>query len=99
MKTVYALLLAFVLISSTANAKDTYVHGYYRNNGTYVQPHHRSAPDNNVWNNYSTQGNVNPYTGKAGTVNPYSNSNSSYSNFNSGWGSNSNTDSSTGWGY
>jgi hypothetical protein len=28
--------------------------------------------DNNRLNNYSTQGNVNPYTGQMGTVNPYS---------------------------
>ena len=42
-----------------------------RKDGTYVQPHHRTAPDNNRLNNYSTQGNVNPYTGQMGTVNPY----------------------------
>lgn len=44
-----------------------YVHGYTRSNGTYVAPHYRSAPDGNFWNNWSTVGNVNPYTGKPGT--------------------------------
>ena len=32
----------------------------------------RSAPDNNIYNNYSTKPNINPYTGQTGTVNPYS---------------------------
>lgn len=50
--------------------QDTTVSGYYRKNGTYVEPYHRTAPDNNPYNNYSTQGNVNPYTGQPGTVNP-----------------------------
>jgi hypothetical protein len=52
--------------------QDQNVRGYVRRDGTYVQPHHRTAPDNNRFNNYSTQGNVNPYTGQMGTVNPYS---------------------------
>jgi hypothetical protein len=47
------------------------VDGYYNKNGTYVAPHYRSSPDSSRLNNYSTQGNVNPYTGQAGTVNPY----------------------------
>jgi len=44
------------------------VHGYVRKDGTYVQPHHRSAPDGVFGNNWSTSGNVNPYTGKEGTL-------------------------------
>jgi hypothetical protein len=51
--------------------QDQTVQGYTRQNGTYVQPYHRTTPDNNRFNNYSTQGNVNPYTGQMGTVNPY----------------------------
>ena len=50
---------------------DTYVNGYYRSNGTYVQGHHRSECDGNVYNNWSTKGNINPYTGEEGTRNPY----------------------------
>lgn len=42
------------------------VHGYTKSNGTYVAPHYRSAPDGNVYNNWSTVGNVNPYTGQPG---------------------------------
>jgi hypothetical protein len=52
--------------------QDQSVRGYTRHNGTYVQPHHQTAPDGNRFNNYSTQGNINPYTGQMGTVNPYS---------------------------
>jgi hypothetical protein len=52
-------------------ARDVYVQPHVRKDGTYVQGHHRSAPDGNPYNNYSAQGNVNPYTGQAGTVNPY----------------------------
>ncbi len=52
--------------------RDQTVHGYTRHDGTYVQPYHRTAPDHHQFNNYSTQGNMNPYTGQMGTVNPYS---------------------------
>lgn len=59
---------------------DVHVRGHYRSNGTYVQPHYRSSPNGTVLDNYSTKGNVNPYTGKEGTLNPpiyfYSPSNS-----------------------
>jgi hypothetical protein len=44
-----------------------HVRGYYRKDGTYVRPHYRSAPDGNFNNNWSTKGNVNPYTGEPGT--------------------------------
>jgi hypothetical protein len=60
------LLIAFFLSSFSANAVVS-VKGYYRSNGTYVAPHYRSNPDGNVYNNWSTKGNVNPYTGKVGT--------------------------------
>ena len=50
---------------------NSYVRGYYRSNGTYVQGHHRSARDGNVYNNWTTKGNTNPYTGKEGTREPY----------------------------
>src|SRR5258706_4915324 len=43
------------------------VRGYTKKDGTYVAPHQRSAPDGNFDNNWSTKGNVNPYTGEEGT--------------------------------
>jgi hypothetical protein len=69
------LFIAAALIAVThiagASAQDIYHRGYTTNQGTYVQPHYQTRPDGNPFNNYSTQGNVNPYTGQAGTVNPY----------------------------
>lgn len=57
-------------VSTAAVAGDVYHKGYVTKNGTYVAPHYQTAPDSTRQNNYSTQGNVNPYTGQAGRVNP-----------------------------
>lgn len=62
---VLALLLGQVTPASAGS-----VRGYYRSNGTYVEPHYRSNPNSTVWDNYSTRGNVNPYTGEIGTRTP-----------------------------
>lgn len=43
------------------------VRGFFRKDGTYVAPHKRTAPDASFDNNWTTAGNVNPYTGKPGT--------------------------------
>lgn len=64
--TVLAVAIALAISSSTSHAQ-TSVRGYYRSNGTYVQPHYRSSPDGNFWNNWSTYPNINPYTGSLGT--------------------------------
>ena len=73
-RTLLLSLLTMVLLSLTVSLAfaQVYVGGYYRSNGTYVQPHYRSLPDGNPFNNYSTRGNINPYTGSYGTRNPYS---------------------------
>jgi hypothetical protein len=63
---VFVVVILVLIITTVANA-DVRVRGYYRSNGTYVQPHYRSNPDGNRYNNWSTRGNVNPYTGKRGT--------------------------------
>lgn len=49
---------------------DTAVKGYYKKDGTYVQPHQRSDPNSSKTDNWSTKGNTNPYTGKEGTKDP-----------------------------
>jgi len=46
---------------------DVHVHGYTKKNGTVVHPHYRSHENRRQRDNFSTQGNVNPYTGKRGT--------------------------------
>jgi len=63
-------LAILALIFATAALADTHVRGYYKKNGTYVQPHYRSSPNSTSNDNFSTKGNVNPYTGKEGTKNP-----------------------------
>lgn len=65
------IALGLMMVAGATLAADTYHEGYMRKDGTYVQPHYQTAPDNTRLNNYSTQGNVNPYTGQAGNVNPY----------------------------
>lgn len=56
---------------------DVSVNGYYRQDGTYVQPYTRTSPNSSTFDNYSSRPNYNPYTGNQGTVNPYQNT---YSN-------------------
>jgi len=43
------------------------VKGYTRKDGTYVAPYQRTAPNSTRDDNYSTRGNINPYTGEPGT--------------------------------
>lgn len=60
--------LAFVLLAFCAGAfADQTVRGYTRRDGTYVAPHTRSDSNQYRYDNYSSQGNVNPYTGERGT--------------------------------
>lgn len=65
------IAICMLMITGTVVAQNVYHEGYWRKDGTYVQPHYQTAPDQTRMNNYSTQGNTNPYTGQAGTVNPY----------------------------
>ena len=84
--TILTLAVATCLPALTADA-DVAVRGYYRSNGTYVQPHYRSDPDSSFSNNWSTYPNVNPYTGKRGTLRtPSSNYGGSSSGTSSYWG-------------
>ena len=70
-------LICINLLASNVYAS-VYVNGYTRNDGTYVQGHYRSFPNHTRMDNYSTKGNYNPYTGKAGAVNPYNQYGSAY---------------------
>ncbi len=67
------MLLTLVLVVSPLSfakppltESDVWVKDYIRKDGTYVQPHYRSYPDGDFWNNWSSWGNYNPYTGKQG---------------------------------
>lgn len=63
------LILAVLSVVGVAHA-DTYVNGYYRSNGTYVQPHYRTDSNSTINDNYTTRPNVNPYNGNVGTRQP-----------------------------
>jgi hypothetical protein len=65
----FTFIIGISLFSITAVANVS-VESYSRKDGTYVQPHYRSNPDNNPYNNWSTKGNTNPYTGEKGTRKP-----------------------------
>jgi hypothetical protein len=62
---------ALAMFGVAAAQGSHYVGGYYWSNGTYVAPHYQTNPDSSRLNNWSTQGNVNPYTGQMGTRSPY----------------------------
>jgi hypothetical protein len=63
------LVLAFLFTFNLINT-DTFaikhVKGYFKSNGTYVAPYYRTDPDGFKYNNWSTKGNYNPYSGKWG---------------------------------
>ena len=65
------VVIAALLCGSLAQATPSHsVKGYTTKRGTYVQPHRQTNPDHTRLNNWSTKGNVNPYTGKPGTKKP-----------------------------
>lgn len=67
----YAMAI-LALVSVPAFARGSHeVSGHYRSNGTYVQPHMQTNPNETKLDNWSTRGNINPYTGREGTVDPY----------------------------
>lgn len=70
MKAIAFLVLA-ACVSSAMSQEVHYRSGYVTKNGTYVAPSYSTNPNGTKFDNFSTQGNVNPYTGEAGTVNPY----------------------------
>ena len=77
------IVIAIVAITASLNAQ-TWVNPYQRADGTQVGGHYRSSPNGNPYDNWSTKGNYNPYTGAAGTHNPSSGSSSSYGGYGGG---------------
>jgi hypothetical protein len=70
-KKTLAMLLLLVVINlslfSVAEARSVRVRGYYKpSTGRYIMPHYRTSPNRTKWDNWSTKGNYNPYTGKKG---------------------------------
>ena len=62
-------VLALMFVAGQVSAGE-YVKGYTKSNGTYVNGYHRSSSNNTQRDNYSTKGNVNPYTGEKGHKTP-----------------------------
>ncbi len=66
--------LALIGLATSACAqygqRDVQVDGYTKRDGSYVEQHHRSAPNNTQYDNYNSRGNSNPYNGQQGTRNP-----------------------------
>lgn len=61
-------LFGFIGFSVNQADASVRVRGYTTKRGTYVAPSYRSNPDRVKYNNYSSKGNYNPYTGKKGSV-------------------------------
>lgn len=87
------ILHLFIFLISIYSYSQVAVKGYYRKNGTYVQPHVRTAPNSTITDNYSYRGNYNPNTeytkssslsSSPATYNYYNNS-SSTSNYDKEW--------------
>lgn len=60
-------VLAGSFTSCSQLQADHFVHGHFTYYGAYVRPHFQSHADGNFYNNYSTRGELNPYTGQFGT--------------------------------
>jgi len=72
MKVILFILFLFAAFSSfgrgsAGHSGSVHVNGYVRHDGTLIQSHFRTAPDGTKLNNWSHEGNINPYTGKVGT--------------------------------
>lgn len=65
------LIVSYALVSAPSAEALQRVKGYTTKKGTYVAPHYKQSPNKSKFDNFSTKGNYNPYTGKKGTVNPY----------------------------
>jgi len=63
----YPRLWPFQSSSSYSTPGWSWTNGYTRKNGTYVAPYRHTNADPYFGNNWSTRGNINPFTGRRGT--------------------------------
>jgi hypothetical protein len=73
MQVIKIFVITIVLITfsiPTSEAKSTRVKSSITKTGTYRSPHLRTSPNKTKIDNWSTKGNVNPFTGQKGTKNP-----------------------------
>lgn len=87
MKKILTLLLFLTFFVSslvfTESVEAGYVNGYYRSNGTYVQPYYRSRPNAYTYDNYSYRSPS--YSNGYGYNNSYSNKSYSSSWYSPSW--------------
>jgi hypothetical protein len=60
------------------NFNEVKIDSYLKTDGTFVEEHLRTSPDNSFNNNWTTAGNTNPHTGVVGTKTFPSTSSSNY---------------------
>ena len=60
------ILILLACLFMQLSYADTYVNGYFKKDGTYVEGHYKTTPHETNWGAYSTDGNSNPYTGNDG---------------------------------
>ena len=72
MRNFFIGIFAVCLAASSANSASSHSkRGHFKKDGTYVAPSQATNPNTTKLDNYSSKGNVNPYTGKEGSVDPY----------------------------
>lgn len=65
LRKILACVIALFVLTGVAEGAQR-MRGYIKKNGTYVMPHYKTRKDGTRLNNYSTKGNINPYTDKKG---------------------------------
>lgn len=65
-----AIGLGALVLAGASDARPVHVRGHVTRAGRYIAPHMRTSPNRTRLDNYSTRGNVNPYTAKAGSKSP-----------------------------
>ena len=70
MKALKSLAVAILtLVASSSFAQSlVWQDGYFRSNGTYVNGHYKTVSNHTNWDNFSTYGNTNFFTGISGSV-------------------------------
>jgi hypothetical protein len=73
MKLIISIVLAICLALVTAAfaAQTEGIDGYTKKDGKQVKPYKKTKPNPFKLDNFGTDGNVNPYTGKKGTKRPW----------------------------
>lgn len=69
-KLAFLFVFGIMLSYGQTNPSHTFVKGFTRKDGTYVQGYYRTVRNHTNRDNFSTIGNFNQYTGKAGWIKP-----------------------------